>query len=177
MVDGEKVGGSAATRIDEHFVQEYLYSTQAWDDFDNRILTIKGWTAAGGLAAIVAGLGAKELSSPIMVGAALVIVSLWFLEAQWRIFQHSNHARIEALEAYFAGKRPLSAPFQSHTLSALVRTADGWTAWPKELFTPFVFTPYLPLVFLLGVIAAARWMTPEAAHRAATLMVSVTPQD
>ncbi len=153
---------SPSTRIDQLYVQEYLYSTGAWDDFDTRCLTIKGWTAAGGLAAIVAGLGAKELSLPIMAAAALVIMSLWCLEAQWRVFQHSNHKRILQLEEYFAGLRRLSAPFQPHTLSAEVRKAEGWRAWWREFVSPLVFVPYLPLLTLLAIIGTARAVLPEA---------------
>ena len=163
-----------SSSIDQLYVQEYLYSAGAWDDFDSRCLTIKGWTAAGGLAAIVAGLGAKELSLPIMAAAGLVIISLWCLEAQWRVFQHSNHARILQLEDYFAGRRRLSAPFQPHTLSAEVRKVGGWRSWWRELVSPLVFVPYLPLLTLLAIIGVARVVTPAVPDHLTTLSITLT---
>ncbi len=147
---------ATASVIDELYVREYLYSTGAWDDFDTRCLTIKGWTAVGGLAAVLAGLSSKDLSVPILGGAILVILSLWVLDAQWRVFQHSNHRRIVQLEEYFGGRRHLDAPLQCHTSSAQVRAEEGWRAWPRELLSPLVFVPYLPLVVLLGAVGIAR---------------------
>ena len=176
MEDEQEVASnpSSSTTIDQLYVQEYLYSAGAWDDFDTRCLTIKGWTAAGGLAAIVASLGAKELSLPIMVAAALVIFSLWCLEAQWRVFQHSNRERILQLEDYFAGRRRLSAPFQPHTLSAEVRKAEGWPAWWRELVSPLAFVPYLPLLALLAIIGTGRYTAPVAGDHLTTLSITLT---
>jgi hypothetical protein len=135
--------------LDRALQKEYLHLSAVWDDFDRRVLTIKGWTAAGSIAVMFAWSSKVEASMGFAVGLALVVIAMWVLEAQWKVFQHSNAARIDALEAHFAGTDVVRHPFQSHLRSRRIREAWG----PKALLTwfwkPFVWIPYLPLLAMI----------------------------
>lgn len=138
----------------EELSKEYLYLSAVWDDFDRRILIIKGWTAVGGGAAVFTLANARIASPLVPVALGVLITSLWLLEAQWKVFQYSNLSRIADLERYFRGEILLEAPFQSHHLSSEIRKRDGFRAVVEAMFPHFVCIPYVPLILL---IAAMGW--------------------
>jgi hypothetical protein len=78
---------------------EYLLIQKQYEDFDSRIITIKGWSATLGLASLGAGFqyGNKYLW---LVGAGIGTI-FWVLEAVWKTFQYCYADRIEVLEEAF----------------------------------------------------------------------------
>jgi hypothetical protein len=144
------------TDLDDALQKEYLHLSSVWDDFDRRILTIKGWTAAGSVAAMFAWASKPEASMGFALGLAVLIVAMWVLEAQWKVFQHSNGDRIDALEAHFAGGPRLPSPFQSHFKSRKIREGWGPRALFMWLWKPFVWIPYLPLLLIINLTIYVR---------------------
>jgi hypothetical protein len=135
--------------LDRALQKEYLHLSAVWDDFNRRVLTIKGWTAAGSIAAMFAWSSKVEASMGFAIGLALLVIAMWVLEAQWKVFQHSNAARIDALEAHFAGTDIVRHPFQSHLRSRRIREAWGAKALLMWFWKPFVWIPYLPLLVMI----------------------------
>jgi hypothetical protein len=135
--------------LDEALQKEYLYLSGVWDDFDRRVLTIKGWTSAGSIAAMFAWASKPEASIGFAVGLAILIVAMWVLEAQWKVFQHSNGSRIAALEAHFAGGAQLTSAFQSHAISRRIREKWGPRGLLMWFGKPFVWIPYAPLLLMI----------------------------
>jgi hypothetical protein len=78
---------------------EYLLLQKFYEDFDGRIITIKGWSATIGLAAI--GVGFYQSSALWLFGAAASLV-FWLLEALWKSFQYMCSPRIAEIERAFA---------------------------------------------------------------------------
>ena len=77
---------------------EYSMLQQFYEDFDKRILGIKGWSATIGIAAIGGGFYQTRLLWLFAAAAALVF---WLLEAIWKGFQYCYSPRIEKLEQAF----------------------------------------------------------------------------
>ena len=78
---------------------EYLLLQKFYEDFDFRIVTIKGWSATIGMAAI--GGGFYQTHYLWLFGAAAAVV-FWFVEALWKSFQYMYGPRIELIEKAFA---------------------------------------------------------------------------
>ena len=78
---------------------EYLLLQRIYEDFDSRALTIKGWSATVGIAAI--GVGFYQ-SSYLWLFAAGSSVVFWFLEGLWKSFQYCHGTRIVRLEKAFS---------------------------------------------------------------------------
>jgi hypothetical protein len=64
---------------------EYLLLQKFYEDFDARIVTIKGWSATIGMAAI--GGGFYQTHYLWLFGAAVAVV-FWLVEALWKSFQY-----------------------------------------------------------------------------------------
>ena len=95
------------------FKDEYLLLQKFYEDFDNRLMTIKGWSATIGLAAIGAGFYQTEYLWLFAAGAALVF---WTLEAVWKSFQYFYAPRLQALEKAFADNNFTGlVPFQIYS--------------------------------------------------------------
>lgn len=77
---------------------EYLLLQKAYEDYDSRIITIKGWSATIGMAAIGAGFYQSRFLWLFAAGAAVVF---WILEGLWKSFQYMNGPRIELIEEAF----------------------------------------------------------------------------
>jgi hypothetical protein len=100
------------TRV-AYLKDEYLLLQKFYEDYDARIITIKGWSATIGLAALGGGFYQSKFLWLFAAGAAVVF---WLLEALWKSFQYMYAARIELLEAAFkVGKYESLAPFQIYT--------------------------------------------------------------
>jgi hypothetical protein len=89
---------------------EYSLLQQFYEDFDKRILGIKGWSATIAIAAIGGGFYQTRLLWLFAAGASLVF---WLLETIWKGFQYCYSPRIELLErAFREDKFENVAPFQ-----------------------------------------------------------------
>lgn len=159
---------ATAPSADEHLAREYLYLTGVWDDFDRRALTIKGWSAAGAGAGLLALGSGKELG-PLALAIIVLLCSFWVLEAHWKRFQHSNFERIAALEGHFASRVAIPGAFQCHANSRKVLDHWGWRRLLHEMRQPIVFIPYLPLLIALGLVGL--WPPAGAPASARTQIV------
>jgi hypothetical protein len=78
---------------------EYLMLQQFYEDFDKRILAIKGWSATIAIAAI--GGGFQYRIAYLWLFAAAASLVFWLLEATWKRFQYLYAPRIAQLEEVF----------------------------------------------------------------------------
>ena len=117
---------------------EYLLLQKFYEDFDGRIVTIKGWSATIGLAAIGAGFYQSRFLWLFAAGAAMVF---WLVEALWKSFQYMYAPRIQELEKAFAndsfdGIAPLQvytswfSQFHNHGLGIFSNVRLGIVAFP-----------------------------------------------
>ena len=77
---------------------EYLVLQRFYEDYDARALSIKGWSATIGIAAIGGGFYQTKYLWLFAAGASLVF---WMLEATWKNFQYLYRPRIEKIENAF----------------------------------------------------------------------------
>jgi hypothetical protein len=104
---------------------EYLLIERFYDDFDARIMKIKGWSATIAIAAIGAGFYKTNLLWLFAAGASL---AFWILEATWKNFQYSHSPRIRDIEKAFRESsfdniEPLQISFSwNAALSGLIPT-------------------------------------------------------
>jgi len=70
-----------------------------YEDFDARIVTIKGWSATIGMAAIGGGFYQTHY---LWLFSAVAAVVFWFVEALWKSFQYMHGPRIGLIEKAFA---------------------------------------------------------------------------
>jgi hypothetical protein len=92
---------------------EYLLLQKVYGDYDARVITIKGWSATIGMAAIGGGFYQSRYLWLFAAGAALIF---WILEALWKSFQYLYAQRIELLEATFRSESfETVAPFQIYS--------------------------------------------------------------
>lgn len=133
---------------------EYLLLQKFYEDFDGRVVTIKGWSATIGIAAIGAGFYQSRFLWLFAAGAAMVF---WLVEATWKSFQYLYSPRIQELERAFRDDRfDEIAPFQIYT--------SWFAALQKHRFQilaraalPIVFFPHLLTVVVgIGLFVLAR---------------------
>lgn len=92
---------------------EYLLLQNFYEGFDTRIITIKGWSATVGMAAIGGGFYQTHYLWLFAAAASLIF---WLVEALWKSFQYMYSPRIQQLEKAFAsGEFAGIAPFQVYT--------------------------------------------------------------
>ena len=117
---------------------EYLLLLKFYEDFDARLIIIKGWSATVGLAAI--GLGFQHGKREIWLFAAGAASIFWLLEGTWKTFQYSYSPRIREIEAAFkSGNFNDIVPLQTYT-----RWYDGWNERRliRNLALPIVWMPH-----------------------------------
>jgi len=78
--------------------EEYVLLQNFYEEFDRRILTIKGWSATIAIAAIGAGFYQSEYLWLFAAGASL---AFWLLESFWKTFQYLHAPRIRIIEEAF----------------------------------------------------------------------------
>ena len=132
----------------DYLRDEYLMLQSQYEDYDNRSLTIKGWVTGGAL--VAGGLtvsGEQSWEFPLLIG--LIVLSIWYLEACWKLFQYALRGRIKEIEGYFRGENNDLVPMQSYDVwfksySVGNRTRRTFNAG----FQHFVCLPYLPIIVM-----------------------------
>lgn len=133
---------------------EYLLLQKLYEDFDSRIITIKGWSATIGLVAV--GGGFYYTKYLWLFGAGIGFI-FWVLEAIWKSFQYSYASRIQLLEeAFRSGDIEKIRPFQIYTAWVESFQSTSYvTAVSGNMALPLVFIPHIipvlagPILFLL----------------------------
>lgn len=132
-------------RSNENLRAEYVLIQGMYEAFDQRALSLKA-LATPLLGAAIA-VGFKEDSPSILAAALLVSLSLWLLEAIWKLFQYCLVERIELLESWFRGEGDDDlAPFQIYAFwgAAWDLHSSNLSSLVLIMRKPFVFLPYLP---------------------------------
>ena len=132
---------------------EYLFLEKTFEDFDARLMTIKGWSATVAIAAI--GLGFYQ-NSYLWLFAAGASAIFWILEATWKVYQYNYRPRIETLEEAFQENKfseitPLQISrswFESHRP---LRERTLGFPMVRTLFIPIVLFPHF-VIGLIGII-------------------------
>lgn len=126
--------------------EEYFVLLKFYEDFDARLLTIKGWSTTVGVAAI--GLGIQNSKPLLCLFGSSVAILFWLLEATWKGLQHSYGPRIAEIEAaYRSGAHETLVPLQAH--------ANWASSWKKSLnhFRRNIFRPIVALPHAITAIA------------------------
>jgi|ERR1700726_767113 len=137
---------------------EYLLLQKFYEDFDSRLMAIKGWSATIGLAAIGAGFYQSRFLWLFAAGAAVVF---WILEALWKSFQYMYAPRIAELEEAFRTGSFTMAPLQIYTSWFEAFESDGFQLLARMRMGIVLFPHIVTLIagvvlFLLevtGIIA------------------------
>ena len=147
--------------------EEYFFLQSQYEDFDKRSLSIKGWIAGGALAALGFAVKATpgKATGFACIAAASIALSIWILEANWKMFQYGLRDRIRILEAFFRGQTDIlfkdPAPFQIYHWWSIChvngnpiypnekhRPRPLWLRFLKVAAEPFVCLPYVVLIAL-----------------------------
>jgi hypothetical protein len=144
---------------------EYLLLQNFYENFDTRIVTIKGWSATVGMAAI--GAGFYQTHYLWLFGAAASLV-FWLIESLWKSFQYMYSPRIERLERAFASDDFTDiAPFQVYTSWFETLQKDGFGVFGNFRLGIVAFPHAITFVagIILFALHAMHWITlPVAAH-------------
>jgi hypothetical protein len=136
---------------------EYLLLQKAYEDYDSRIITIKGWSATIGMAAIGAGFYQSRFLWLFAAGAAVVF---WILEGLWKSFQYMNGPRIELIEEAFRTEQfDDVAPFQIYSSWWANFKTNGLQV-PRSMFLGLIAFPHaitLVVGFDLFVVETLGW--------------------
>lgn len=127
---------------------EYFHLQKTVESFDERALTIKGWSVTVSMF----GIGAAYLQHvPYLLllssGSALLF---WIIEALWKTFQRAFSLRLEEMERYLNGEstaQEFRYPYISLSWSAHWRSMS----FLQVFFWPHVFLPHL-IILLVGII-------------------------
>src|SRR5262245_53223555 len=137
---------------------EYLLLQKFYDDFDARVMTIKGWSATIGMAAIGVGFYQSRFVWLFAAGAALVF---WILEATWKTFQYMYRPRIALLERTFlTGQTEEVAPFQIQSSWGAAFRRKRFEVVPNMFLGLILFPHALTIVAGIGLFVAETlgWM-------------------
>ena len=83
---------------------EYFHLQKTVEDFDQRGLTIKGWSVTVTLAGVAAALTQKQPA--LLLLAAFTAILFWLIEAIWKRSQLAYYFRLETIEAFLNGDDP-----------------------------------------------------------------------
>lgn len=125
--------------------QEYFHLQKTVESFDERALTIKGWSVTVSMF----GIGAAYLQhvpSLLLLSSASALM-FWIIEALWKTFQRAFSLRLEEMEHYLNDKSPQQDfPFPYISLS----WSSHWRSIPflRVFFWPHVLLPHLIIVLV-----------------------------
>lgn len=156
-----------ATQL-QYLRDEYLFLQAQYEDYDKRSLTIKGWVGAGAAAALAVAFSGKSYSYFVPLMVAVIVITVWYIEAYWKLFQYALADRIRVIEAHFRGdpdiliKNP--APFQIYSWwfkgysdepiyeyerTGSMKRPQPWSTRLRAAASQrFVYLPYLPIIIL-----------------------------
>lgn len=127
---------------------EYVLLQNFYEEFDRRLLTIKGWSVTVALGAIGVGFYQSEYLWLFAVGAS---IAFWLLEALWKSFQYMHAQRIAVLEKAFSkGEFENIKPLQIYNSWFEVQDKYGLRIW-RHFGMGIVALPHL-LTFVIGIL-------------------------
>ena len=131
---------------------EYFHLHTSIANFDERALTIKGWSVTVGMAGIAAAL--VEKAPVLMLLSALASLLFWLVEGLWKAFQQAHYRRIRQIERYFAGEWPAQKKFHVGHITGSWHYSwsqnKSGTLWRIMVGRPHVYLPHA-VVLVAGV--------------------------
>lgn len=127
---------------------EYLLLQNFYEDFDRRILSIKGWSATIAIAAIGAGFYKTKYLWLFASAASLVF---WSLEVLWKGFQYLYAPRIAAIEKAFATNDFNELPPLQIYTSWFKAFREKRFAFPRRFRMGIVMFPHV-ITFIAGIL-------------------------
>lgn len=128
---------------------EYFHLHASIEKFDERALTIKGWSVTVSMAGIAAAF--LEKAAVLLLLAGLAALLFWLIEGLWKAFQHAHYRRIRQIERYFAGAWPAQKKI------AVLHITGSWhyswstnksgTLWRILFSRPHVYLPHAVVAF------------------------------
>ena len=134
--------------------EEYFHLQKIVEDFDQRGLTIKGWSVTVSLAGVAAALTQKQPA--LLLLAAFTAVLFWLIEAIWKRSQLAYYFRLETIESFLNGENPegFTAP----------RITRDWKTGAKRY--SFMYAMFLPRIFLphsvIAVASLCLWLVDRS---------------
>lgn len=99
--DREKGGEIDFPQRLEFIKDEYMMLQGFYEDFDERCITIKGWSITVGLAALGAGFAYNDV---LFLGALLSGLLFWYLEGYYRGLSYYFSQRIQEIEIHIRSR-------------------------------------------------------------------------
>jgi hypothetical protein len=135
-----------ATKIDL-IKDEYLLLQNFYEDFDKRLLTIKGWSGTIALGLVGTAFSTTEYLWLLAAGISLIF---WFLDALWKSYQYLHAYRISVIEqAMREGRFENIEPMQIYTSWFDAYPKLGMHYW-KNFWLVTVYLPHL-VTLILGI--------------------------
>jgi hypothetical protein len=136
--------------------QEYFHLQKTVEDFDQRGLTIKGWSVTVSLTGIAAAFTQKQPA--LLLLASLSGVLFWLIETIWKRFQVAYYYRLRIIESFLSGENP-----EGFTAPRITR--DWGTGFRRYgfihvMFWPHIFLPHF-VIAMAGLLLwlADRWLS------------------
>lgn len=130
---------------------EYLLLQKFYEDFDGRIVTIKGWSATIGMAAIGGGFYQSRYLWLFSAGAAIIF---WLVESLWKSFQYMYGPRIQVIEEAFRTDQFADiSPMQVYSSWFDTFQENGFDVW-RNFRLGIVAFPHA-VVLIVGIILFA----------------------
>jgi hypothetical protein len=122
---------------------EYMFLQQTYDDFDRRLIVIKGWSVTIGSSAIVAGFIAHRYAWLGGIAAALLF---WINEGMWKQLQFHYRPRIIDIEV----------AFQTNTFSQ-IKPFQLYHQWMQSFSTVAQKKARLGRIWSLNIVLVPHW--------------------
>jgi len=127
---------------------EYFHLHDSIERFDERALTIKGWSVTVGMIGIAAAF--MEKIPALLLLSALASLLFWLIEGLWKAFQQAHYRRIRQIELYLAGEWPAQKKFHAPNITgswhySWTHNKSG-TLWRILFGRPHVYLPHAVVV-------------------------------
>lgn len=133
--------------------EEYFHLQNTIESFDQKALSIKGWSVTLSMAGIGLAFTQSVFPKYILLLAAFASLLFWIIEASWKVFQNSHYKRVEEIEEIF----------QNETFDDAKAKLSIYKSWDEEhknfknslkylkiLFWPHVCLPHV-VVIIAGI--------------------------